>query len=50
MKTIKVIGLRTSFGKHTTLKKEFGDEEHFENWVKAVERRGGKLIGYTTII
>jgi len=32
-------------GKYTDYTKEFKDEQHYENWVNIIRKKGGKVIG-----
>jgi len=32
-------------GGYTTYRKEFNNENHYQNWVDLIARKGGKILG-----
>tara|TARA_S200002703_G_C3799488_1_gene247005 strand:+ start:73 stop:216 length:144 start_codon:yes stop_codon:yes gene_type:complete len=42
---IVTIDLKSAYGKYSSFDKEFKNEEHLNNWINLMNRKGHKVIG-----
>ena len=42
---IKIIAMKSKFGKIGSIVKEFKDQRHFNNWYKLMSGKGHNIIG-----
>lgn len=40
-----IIDMLTSYGNYRSFPKEFNDEDHLDNWMRLMHKKGHKIIG-----